>query len=637
MCAAVLGLASCGLPAARAADAVPPEGSDAAGVVALPPFQLDAVEPPWARDTRTAVTSVVPLSEGFPATVADALRAAPGVHLVQPGGPGGRSSIFLRGGEENYTVVLLDGVPVNNPTDSRGGGFDFGTLDASGFTVAEIVPGPVSARYGPDALAGVVKLASDVTTAPDGTAVSAQAGGQGYAAAHLVSAVRDGPFGAAASGGWSEDGRRSDGSFARRASVAAAAAWRGPAVAGQVVVRYGRAESASFPDDSGGPRYAVLKALEERASDTTTASVDLESPAANGPGLRWRLRSWGAWLHARDDSPGVAPGVRDPMGLPASLETTRLRRGGLSFEAAAPVGRDGTLAAGLDGETERGESDASLAYGPLELPASFRSTRDRVGAFAEYTWQPGPGWLLQPSARVDKAQGYGWRATPRLGLRVPLGPRTALRANAGTGFKRPSFYALSNPLVGNPALRPERSQALDLGIEQALAGGRATLSLGGFSNRYRDGIDFDPGPPPRLVNRALIRSDGAELSGRMRVSDTLELGVSGTYARVRSEPGGAPLRGRPRLEGAVRAAWRPARALAVEVRTLAVDRMADSSVPTGDRMLAAWSRTDLAVRYELRGASVTLGVDNVFNQAYEEAVGTPSPGVRLRGGLEVRF
>jgi len=91
-------------------------------VVRLPPYELDAVEPPWAVDTRTALTSVLLPAPDAMTTVADALRAYPGVHVDQPGGPGGRSSLYLRGGEENYTIVLLDGVPVNNGTDARGGG-----------------------------------------------------------------------------------------------------------------------------------------------------------------------------------------------------------------------------------------------------------------------------------------------------------------------------------------------------------------------------------------------------------------------------------------------------------------------------------------------------------------------------------
>jgi outer membrane cobalamin receptor len=633
-----------GLSPGRAADA-PAPATDAtaaapyaAGIVTLPPFKLDAVEPPWARDTRTANVAVVVPGPDAGASMADALRGYPGLQIDQPGGPGGRSSVYLRGGEENYTVVLLDGVPINNPTDSRGGGFDFGTLDAGAFAAVEIVPGPVSARYGPDALAGVIKLTSDVAGAGPGSLARVEAGNGGQRSAYALAGGRQGPLAAAASVSWSEAGGRDEGNYAWHQAVAGGATWQGRTLEARVSVRYGRQDSAAFPDDSGGRRLAVLRSLEERSGSTTTAAAELLSPEAKDGGVKWRLRSWGAWLHDRDDSPGVAPGVRDPGGVPASREATSLRRGGFSAEGAVDTGDAGTLAVGIDGESEVGRSAAALFYGPFAFPASFSATRDRVGAFAEYTWRPAAGWLVQPSMRVDQQRGYGSRVTPRLGARVPLARDTDLRVNAGTGFKLPSFYAVSNPLVGNPGLRPEKTRTVDLGVERRLPEGLGAVELTGFSSRFRDGIDFDPGPPPRLVNRSEIRSDGAELTLRLRLAGAWTVTAAGTYADVRSEPGGGRLRGRPRTGGALRVEWKPNADLAIEASLVAVGGVLDSSVPTGDVVMPAWRRAGLSGRYEVRrGLALMATVENLFNAQYEEAIGVPSPGLRVRGGLEVHF
>ncbi|MFA5057013.1 MAG: TonB-dependent receptor plug domain-containing protein, partial [Opitutaceae bacterium] len=204
--------------AEKTAPASQPDAGTVSGigeVVTLPPYELDAVEPPWARDTRTALTATVRPETETGSTMVDALRGLPGVHIDQPGGPGGRSSLYLRGGEENYTIVLLDGVPVNNPTDSRGGGFDFGTLDAGEFATVEVVPGPVSARYGPDALSGVIKLTSDVLGAGDASRITAEAGGRGLAAAQVLTTTHQDKSTAALSANWSEDGSRADGNYAR--------------------------------------------------------------------------------------------------------------------------------------------------------------------------------------------------------------------------------------------------------------------------------------------------------------------------------------------------------------------------------------------------------------------------------------
>jgi outer membrane receptor protein involved in Fe transport len=125
----------------------------------------------------------------------------------------------------------------------------------------------------------------------------------------------------------------------------------------------------------------------------------------------------------------------------------------------------------------------------------------------------------------------------------------------------------------------------------------------------------------------LIRSDGAELSLGIQAAETLEFGLSGTYADVRSEPGGGPLRGRARTEGGLRVRWRPTRTFTIEASARSVGRVLDSSVPTGDRFLPGWWRMDLAARYQLRrGLTLTVAGDNLLNLSYEEAIGVPSGG-----------
>ena len=89
-------------------------------------------------------------------TVADALRLVPGMSVAPSGGPGSVTSVFPRGGESDYTLVMVDGVKLN----SFGGGFDFGHLTTFGFNQIEVVRGPQSAVFGSDAIGGVVQMRS---------------------------------------------------------------------------------------------------------------------------------------------------------------------------------------------------------------------------------------------------------------------------------------------------------------------------------------------------------------------------------------------------------------------------------------------------------------------------------------------
>ncbi|HEY1411149.1 MAG TPA: TonB-dependent receptor plug domain-containing protein, partial [Rhodopila sp.] len=90
-----------------------------------------------------------------PSSVTDLLRDLPGVFVQQSGGRGSVVSLFTRGAKPNFTLVLLDGVKANDPTNTRGGSYDFSTLDLNDIERIEFVRGPASAIYGSDAVGGV--------------------------------------------------------------------------------------------------------------------------------------------------------------------------------------------------------------------------------------------------------------------------------------------------------------------------------------------------------------------------------------------------------------------------------------------------------------------------------------------------
>src|SRR3954470_24903479 len=114
-----------------------------------------------------------------PAKLADILRRVAGIHIDQVGGRGGTGSLSLRGADPNYTLVLIDGVRVNDPTNARGGSFDFAALDVADIERVEIARGPYSAVYGGDALAGVINIVT--RHAPrERTGVTLDAMGGGY-------------------------------------------------------------------------------------------------------------------------------------------------------------------------------------------------------------------------------------------------------------------------------------------------------------------------------------------------------------------------------------------------------------------------------------------------------------------------
>ena len=86
--------------------------------------------------------------------VAELLRSVPGFNVLQLGGRGSLTTLFVRGGESDYNKVLLDGMPLNQP----GGAIDLSNLSSANVDRIEVVRGPQSALYGSDAISSVVQI-----------------------------------------------------------------------------------------------------------------------------------------------------------------------------------------------------------------------------------------------------------------------------------------------------------------------------------------------------------------------------------------------------------------------------------------------------------------------------------------------
>ena len=133
-------------------------GDDSA---AIAPVVVTASRIPGTLADTTASVTIISQSDiaaRSPASVTELLRQVPGMHVDQPGGRGSTSSVYIRGSDPNYTLVLMDGIVVNDPTNNRGGSFDFSTLDIEHIERIEIVRGPLSAVYGSNALGGVINI-----------------------------------------------------------------------------------------------------------------------------------------------------------------------------------------------------------------------------------------------------------------------------------------------------------------------------------------------------------------------------------------------------------------------------------------------------------------------------------------------
>ncbi len=572
-----------------------------------------------------------------PVKLSDALARVAGIHVDQVGGRGGTGSLYLRGADPNYTLVLVDGVRVNDPTNARGGSFDFSTLDMADVQRVEIARGPYSAIYGGDALAGVINVITRRTPLND-----VHASLDAMAGAYDTREIALNAAGPVANGTWSlgasdsNEGAQIRGNeFESQRVSAAYNTDYTEKTRLSFTARYAESERAGFPDDSGGYEFAAIRDAETRDARETVLGAGIEHDAGNAG---FSLTMGYFEREDRIDSPGVAPGVRDPFGVPPSLVDSTIERLTATFTGTQRLSEMFSLAYGAEYQREQGSSDGELDFGGgFTMPTSFDLTRDSLAPFAEARMSTAFGLSAQAGVRVDKPDGHGSVTSPRLRVSYDLGGNgLRLAGSWGKAFKLPSLYALGHPLVGNPDLVPERGESHEVEISQSLDDGKVRWSATWFESEFRNAIDFDSGPPPMLVNRNRVDSKGVELAGRYAVSEAWSVDGSLTHAKSRIASSGGELRNRPDWRGGVGVHFSPLSTLRFSASATYVGESFDSSIATGDVDLGAYTRVDASAVWQVSEKfEAWLAIDNLTDEQYQQFVGFESRGVVPRAG--VRF
>jgi outer membrane receptor protein involved in Fe transport len=335
-------------------------------------------------------------------------------------------------------------------------------------------------------------------------------------------------------------------------------------------------------------------------------------------------------------SPGVAPSAQTPSGIPANDDNARFARHEVTWtNRLTPLpGLD--AAVGVDTQAEHGVDDGYLKFGPARVPSHFALNRTLWAGFGEARYHLTPALALSGSARYDDT-GDTNHFSPQLRADYALSDwGTQFQVMWAKAYKLPSFYALGNPIVGDPNLKPEEAENWEGGVSQRLWD-FGTWKAEAFATNYRDLIDFRPGAVPKLVNLSTVHVRGIETSLAFTYGifgGTLTATPRLSYTNARNQLTGAALRDVPSWLAGGTLMWKPTSDWNVIFDVNHVGAMVDNSVPTGDVTLSGHTRADLAVAYKmLPNLALRLGVDNVFDQHYEDVVGFPAPGAIVRGGV----
>ncbi len=463
------------------------------------------IDPVIVTATRTAQTADETLSSVTVITrkeierrqaqsVQDLLRGVPGVDIANNGGPGKATSVFLRGTESDHVLVLIDGVKVGSATL---GTTAFQDIPVEQIERIEIVRGPRSSLYGSEAIGGVIQIFTRKGGGPLKPFFSIGGGSyQTYNASAGVSGGGErGWFSLNASGIDTEgfnacNGKPSPGGAGCFTTEPDKDGYRN--LSGSL--------RAGYRFDNGAE--VDVHALRAEGKNEFDGSFVNESESVQqilGSTLRFSPADiWHITLTAgrsRDESDNFKDGT-----FKSRFDT---ERDTLSFQNDLSIATDHLLTVGADYQDDR--VDGTTAYAV--------SSRDNTGLFTQYQGRFG-AHDVQLSLRRDDNEQFGTRHTGGAAWGYALNEGLRLTASYGTAFKAPTFNELYFPGFGNPNLRPEESDSIELGLS-----GKATWghwSLNAYETRINDLIAFDASTfAPANIDQARIRGMEAMLGTRL--------------------------------------------------------------------------------------------------------------------------
>jgi vitamin B12 transporter len=537
--------------------------------------------------------------------VADLLASLPAMTGVQSGSPGQVSSLFTRGTNSDQTLVLWNGVELNDPYF---GGFNWAFMPTEGVGRVEAVRGPFSSLYGGDAVGGVVQIFS----APrNGVDLQLEGGENAYRRGQVSASTNLGSTRVEVAGHVRRGDGQVDNDFFDGEALMARAEWEmQPGMSLGLLVRAADADTG-IPFSGGAPSPERRISWQERLV-AVPFRADLGS---------WQVQAQVSGLTYDNQ-------FRDPedyYGFTASdTDSESLRARAV---ASYHLEEGSWLAVGS--EWDRAQVSDTSTFG-INLDGDGQRT---LALFGEIFYRIGRV-VLDAGVRQDDNDVYGSETSPRLGIQLAATDSTRLHASWGEAFSPPSVGELYFPVSGNPELEPEASESLELGVEHRF--GSWVLGLTSFRNDLSNLIEFDFASY-RNVNVGRARTQGVELEAGFQKS-RWRLRWNGTYLETEDLDSGQVLLRRPRESSNLVVAYIP-NDWSTSLTGIYVGDREDVDPITFQRLVnEAYFRLDVAARWRPGTRLAPYArIENLLGEEYQPALGFPAPGRTFVVGVATSF
>lgn len=593
--------------------------------------------------------------------ITDALRSVPGLHVVPSGARGTVTTVFTRGANSNQTLVLLNGMPLNDPSFPNGAA-NLAGIPLDNVERIEVVRGPQSALYGSQAIGGVINIITktgkgepSVTARVEGGTLGtlntyASTGGSFGSTDYFFSVSREDTAGNDITPARLRDARGEEEDGTETISTSGRIGTQfNENVSGSLFVQYTKAEADTDADGSTAGFVSVYQNFDSIFESTRLfVGGDLSGKFLDN---KWRPKLSLSYTDQQSDS-SDNPDAGGSVYLDRTANEGRTLKA--SFDNAFDLSNQHLLTFGASYTRDEFESSGYRDLGGFVITQQSDADTDAFAVYVGDHMTFGDRFFATASARYDMPEDMEDRFTFTLAPGY-YHPETDTRftVSYGTGFKTPSLYQRygfdvntfggfpSGVYRGNPNLDPEKSKGWEAGIEQGFLGGRALAGATWFDTEIEDAISIVfVGVNSTAVNIDKLDTKGLEAFVEVNPMDELTARIDYTLTILKSDQFASSMVRRPRHQLGFTASWEVIPGTVLSTNAEWVDVYRD--VPRDGFGFyvdpGPYTVVNLAGSHRLTdNVKLTARVNNLLDTEYEPANGFMAPGIEALAGVEVTF